>query len=97
MLLKYASYLRYLPLLAGIIEFVRTAENEFRAQGSGAEKAEWAEQKFVALIALIERAGLIKPRFAEFLRDSAATLVKTIVEWYKDAQGDVPARPTIDN
>lgn len=89
-LARYASYIKYLPLLAGLVEFVRTAQTEFKAAGSGAEKAAWAEDKFVDLVGMSEAAGLIQPRFATFLRTSAATIVKTVVEWYKDAAGEVP-------
>lgn len=95
MLAKYASYIKYLPLLAGLVEFVRTAQREFSEQGSGAQKAAWAEAKFVELVTMVESVGMIKPRFAEFLRKSAATLVKAIVEWYRDAEGEVPPAPPV--
>ena len=95
-LARYASYIKYLPLLAGLVEFVRTAQSEFKSAGSGAEKAAWAEEKFVELIGMSESAGLIQPRFATFLRTSAATIVKTVVEWYKDAAGEVPPIETTE-
>ena len=94
LIVKYVSYLRYLPLLAGLIDLVRSAEGEFRAAESGAEKAAWAEDKFRSLVLLAQQAGLIKPRFANFLIERAATLVKMIVEWYKDAEGEVPPAVT---
>jgi hypothetical protein len=90
LILKYGQYLKFLPLLVGIVRFVRDAERKFREAGSGADKARWVQSQLFAILDLAESVGLIGADFARSVREGSAHLIKMFVEGIKDVQGAVP-------
>lgn len=90
--LKYANYLRYLPLLAGLVTFIRTAQEKWKEAGSGPQKLQWVREQFEQLVSLASMTGLIGESFAQALRDGADKLITIIVQGMKDAKalGDAP-------
>lgn len=95
-MLQYLKYLQYIPLLAQLITFIRTAESSFRGAGSGAKKAQWVADQFSMLVTAAESVGLLSKGSAKSLRDGAGAIITAIVEAMKDAQGGVPALPVPD-
>jgi hypothetical protein len=90
LILKYGKYLMYLPLLAQLVTFIRTAQARYKEAGSGAEKAQWVQREFSALVDTAAGVGLIGADFAKALREGSLHLITIIVQGMKDAQGTVP-------
>jgi hypothetical protein len=93
--LRYAAYLKYLPIAAQFITFIRTAERDFKNQ-PGAARAEWAAEKFRDFVGLFASARTIGPKLAKALNDGAEALITVVVQFFNEVNGSVPALPPAD-
>lgn len=90
---RFAQYIQYLPLLAALIDFVRTAQRDFAAAGTNEQKAAWVADRFRAFLAAFVSAGLVSQSRSDRITPHIDAFVTAVVQWYNLTLGSVPPAP----
>lgn len=89
---RYIEYLKFLPLLASLVQFVRAAQRDFR---TNEDRAAWAAEQFRNLVQIFASSGLLNADQTRRLLKGTDAFVTAIVSWFNVTQGDVPPAPPL--
>ena len=91
--LLYFQYLRFIPLLAQLIAFIRKAESTFKSPGSGQQKLAAVVGEFTPVVQTAAALGLIPQKLADEFVNGAPALISIIVQIFNSFGGVPPASP----
>ena len=90
---NFLKYLQYVPIVIGLINFIKEAQREYEGTGTNAQKLQYVAGKFEALVAMMQTAGVIPEKLAVTLKTGAEVIISTIVQLMNAAEGGVPIDP----